>query len=543
MASVPVISTDLEKQQDHYGRSPSSSLHPPASSPMDPRYSSNRDSMAEELTVVQSDSEDNVDAPGEPKLDEKTEHSAYLVKWDGPDDPENPKNWSMAYRWYITAIAGLLVLNATFASSAPSGVVEQLVPKFHLNHSTTVLTISLFVAGYCVGPLLWGPLSEQYGRKPILLVGFGVYTLFQLGAALSENAATLLIMRFLGGTFAASPLTTSGGIIADIWNADIRGKALAFFTLAPFAGPAIGPIVGGYINVGGASWRWLFWVLTIFAGLCFFLILFTIPETYAPVIQTRKAIRKRKESGNDKYFSELEAEDLHWKARLENVLARPFKILFLEPMLIAITLYMSFVYGCIYLLFEAFPIVFTEGHHLNSGESGLMFLPLFFGGVAAVFSYLFYFNPDYERQIPKFAPKMVPPEHRLIPAFYGGPLLVISFLWFGWTSYPSISLWAPMMSSFAMGLGTIYIFLALFNYIIDAYLMVAASALASSTVVRSAFGAGFPLFSTQMYEKLNPRWASTLLAGISLLLLPIPFVLHRYGAYIRRTSKYAPTFD
>ncbi|KAG8990431.1 hypothetical protein FRB94_013368 [Tulasnella sp. JGI-2019a] len=231
------------------------------------------------------------------------------------------------------------------------------------------------------------------------------------------------------------------------------------------------------------------------------------------------------------------------RTRLENVLGRPFKVLFLEPMLIAITLYMSFVYGCIYLLFEAYPIVYTEGHHLNSGESGLMFLPLFLGGVTGVFLYIFYFNPAYTKMIEEYAPNPVPPEARLIPAFYGGPLLLVSFLWFGWTSYPGLSLWAALPSGAPMGVGVILIFLALFNYIIDAYLMVAASALAATTVVRSLFGAGFPLFATQMYEKLNPRWASTLLAGITLLLLPIPFILHRYGAHIRRTSRYAPTFD
>ncbi|KAG8938324.1 hypothetical protein FRC04_009079, partial [Tulasnella sp. 424] len=397
--------------------------------PIDSPY--NRSSFADELTVVESNGShrnengdaDLVDAPGEPKLDEKTEHNPFLVKWDGPDDPENPKNWSAAYRWYITAIAGLLVLNATFASSAPAGVLGQLIPEFHLSHTLAVLTISLFVAGYCVGPLLWGPLSEQFGRKPILLVAFFVYTGFQVGSALAPNTASVLIFRFLGGTFAASPLTTSGGMIADVWNADVRGKALAFFTLAPFAGPAIGPIVGGYIDVGGASWRWLFWVLTMFAAVCFFLILFTVPETYAPIIQKKKAARMRKETGDQRYFSELEAQDMHWKQRMETVLGRPFKVLFMEPMLIAITLYMSFVYGCIYLLFEAYPIVYTIGHNLNAGESGLMFLPLFLGGVVGVIIYLIYFNPLYEAQIPKYAPRMVPPEQRLLPAFYGGPLL------------------------------------------------------------------------------------------------------------------------
>lgn len=52
------------------------------------------------------------------------------------------------------------------------------------------------------------------------------------------------------------------------------------FTLAPFAGPTLGPIVGGYISTSGTSWRWLFWVLTLFAGACTVVIIFTLPETY-----------------------------------------------------------------------------------------------------------------------------------------------------------------------------------------------------------------------------------------------------------------------
>lgn len=132
----------------------------------------------------------------------------------------------------------------------------------------------------------------------------------------------------------------------------------------------------------------------------------------------------------------------------------------MEPMLIAITLYMSFVYGCIYLLFEAYPIVFTEGHHLNSGESGLMFLPLFLGGVTGCIIYVIYYNPLYEKQVKIYAPNMVPPEQRLLPAFVGGPLLMISFFWFGWTSFPNISLWAPLLSGYIMGISVIFIFVS-----------------------------------------------------------------------------------
>ncbi|KAG8985007.1 hypothetical protein FRB90_004990, partial [Tulasnella sp. 427] len=328
-------------------------------------------SFTEELTVVVGSRSTSPSVIGSDAVKSELKiEDPYLVTWDGPEDPENPKNWSVIYRWYITSISGLLVLSATFASSAPSGILRQLTSEFHLNHTLSILTISLFVAGYCVGPLLWGPFSEQFGRKPILLLTFAGYAAFQVGGALARNTASVLMFRFLGGTFAASPLTTSGGIIGDVWDADVRGKAVAIFTVAPFAGPALGPIVAGYIEVAGISWRWLFWITAIFAGFCFFIVLLTVPETYAPVLLTRKAERKRKETANEKFRSELERRELRLADRVEAVVLKPFKILFVEPMLIAMTLYLGFLYGAVYLCFEAYPIVFTLGHHLNAGESG-----------------------------------------------------------------------------------------------------------------------------------------------------------------------------
>lgn len=177
---------------------------------------------------------------------------------------------------------------------------------------------------------------------------------------------------------------------------------------------------------------------------------------------------------------------------------------------------------------------------MNAGISGLMFLPIFLGGAFAVISYLLWWNPRYERLAAQHAPSPVPPEFRLEQAICAAPLFAIAFFWFGWTSYPTVSFWAPMMAGGLLGFSIVWIFLALFNYIIDSYLFFAASALAANTVVRSLFGAGFPLFATQMYDKLGARWASTLLGFIALVLMPIPFVLFRFGPALRERSRYAP---
>ncbi|KAI0739594.1 MFS general substrate transporter [Daedaleopsis nitida] len=459
----------------------------------------------------------------------------------GPDDPDNPKAWSRLYRWYITMLSAILLLNATFASSSPSGVLPGLIQQFKFSEEVGTLTISIFVLGYCVGPLLWGPLSEYIGRKPVFLVTFLFYTGFQIGSALAPNTASVLVFRFLGGTFAAAPLANSGAVISDIWDVDTRGKALAWFTLAPFAGPSLGPTVSGWIQTSGASWRWIFWVLTIFAGVCFVAILFTLPETYAPVILVQRAKKLRKETGDGRYWAPLEHNQMPVRRQIAQVLGRPFAMFIREPMLMAIILYMSFIYGCIYLLFEAFPIVFGPGgHNFSDGFTGMTFLSIFVGACSGVVVYLAYFNPRYERSMADFAPFPVPPEYRLEVCMWPAPVFAAAFFWFGWTSFPSVSFWAPLAAGVPLGFAIILIFLGLFNYTIDAYLMYAASALSAATVVRSLFGAGFPLFAAQMYHKLSPQWASTLLGFIAVALAPIPFVLRFYGHHLRKRSKYTP---
>ena len=138
-------------------------------------------------------------APDDSDSDSRVDHgqvaekaNAFQVGWDGPDDPANPQNWSRASRWYYTLLGSVLVFNATFASSSPGGIVDKVMKEFTFSTEIATLMISLFVAGYCVGPLFWGPLSEIYGRRPIFIVSFILYTGFQVGCALSPNTAAIL---------------------------------------------------------------------------------------------------------------------------------------------------------------------------------------------------------------------------------------------------------------------------------------------------------------------------------------------------------------
>lgn len=212
-----------------------------------------------------------------------------------------------------------------------------------------------------------------------------------------------------------------------MWDADRRGDALAIFALMPFAGPALAPIISGYMEVTMTNWRWIFWVLTIFAGVCFIGILFILPETYVPVLLYREAKRLRKETGDDRWHSALDDNTAREgpKDVVRRTVLKPFTMIIQEPMLAVITLYMSLVYGVVYLLFEAVPIIFLQGHGLNAGETGLVFLALLGGGVIAVLLYVFYYNVDYSKVHHEMAPRSVPPEIRLKPLLIAAPAMCV----------------------------------------------------------------------------------------------------------------------
>jgi MFS family permease len=186
----------------------------------------------------------------------------------------------------------------------------------------------------------------------MFIIGFFGYFIFQIACALAPNTASILVFRFLSGCFAACPLTNSGAVLGDIWDPETRGTATAIFTLAPFAGPAIGPIAGGYIAVSGIKWQWLFWILTIFvsvtfdvtcsvpgltrrplffqSGVCWLVVVFTMKETYAPVILVQKAKKLRQSTGDKRYKAALELQEDDWKTTVGRILGRPWKIFFVE---------------------------------------------------------------------------------------------------------------------------------------------------------------------------------------------------------------------
>ncbi|KAI0666449.1 MFS polyamine transporter [Trametes maxima] len=466
------------------------------------------------------------------------------VSWDGPDDPQNPQNWSRAYKWFLTVLCLLMTVNVTFASSAPSAAGLFIVQEFHSSTEVGYLVTSIFLCGYVVGPILWGPGSELFGRQIIFRITLICYVLFHLGQALAHNIATLLVTRFLTGVFACAPLTNCGGVIVDIWDPITRGSATALFSAGVFVGPVLGPIAGGFLASSSLGWRWVFWIMMIFAGTCTAVAVIFLPETYAPVLLQRKARRLRKADpqGNAEVYAEHERSDWSPRGILHRTVYRPVQMLSQEPILMLVTIYLSLVYGVLYALFEALPVIFVGTRGFNIGESGLIFIGVGVGTTIGA-----YMTIPLSKHYPKLNIKWrgyPPPEERLWGAMIGAPLLVIGCFWLGWTgNYASIHWIVPAIATVPIGAAVALVFNSFLSYLIDTYLQYSASAFSANTIIRSCVGASFPLFTVQMFDRLGINWACTLIGFCALLLAPSPFLFYRYGTWVRTKSKFSPCPD
>ena len=305
----------------------------------------------------------------------------------------------------------------------------------------------------------------------------------------------------------------------------------------------IGPIIGGFVGET-MGWRWIQGVQAIFTGALWIIGSFLIPETYAPVLLRKRATDLSQRTGKV-YRSRIECGPKAKKTTpgeaFKTALGRPWVLLLQEPIVLLLSIYMAIIYGTLYMLFGAFPIVFQQTRGWSQGIGGLTFLGVAVGFIIAV-GYTLWDNKRYQKVEAKYKADgevSTPPEARLPPAMVGSICLPLGMFWFAWTNYPSVHWIVCMIGTAPFGFGMMLVFVSIMNYLIDAYTIYAASTLAASSVLRSLFGTAFPLFTTYMYQNLGIHWASSIPAFLALMCVPFPFLFFKYGPAIRKRCKFA----
>ncbi|KAN0064742.1 hypothetical protein ACQY0O_001797 [Thecaphora frezii] len=464
----------------------------------------------------------------------------YLVTWADASvdaDPDNPLGWSTVHKWSNVAMVSAASFCVTCTSSVISNAYQGITDEFHVAKEPAILGLSLFVAGLGFGPLFLAPLSEFYGRRPIYLWSYSAFFLLGFPVSFANNLAVFLVFRFLTGFCGSAFLSVAGGTVSDVFERHNVFLPMAVYTISPFIGPVAGPIISGFINQN-TDWRWTFWFINIWSGCTLFALVLLAPETFAPIILTKRARKLRKQTGNEKLYAAHE-RSIGRKSITRTIFAsctKPFMLLVHEYMLTLLCIWSALLLGILYLLFIAFPIVFRQ-HGFNLQEIGLSFLGLGMGQVVALGT-MPYWARRYAAASRASPDGKAPPEARLPVGMVGAVLMPIGMLWFAFTSYASVHWIVPILAGIPIGTAIGYIYTATFTFIVDAYRPVAASAMAANSAVRSSWAFAFPLFSGQMYKAMGVVGASAFLAGLNILMVPLPFVFYKYGARIRARSRF-----
>ncbi|KAK1993637.1 MFS general substrate transporter [Colletotrichum falcatum] len=346
----------------------------------------------------------------------------------------------------------------------------------------------------------------------------------------------LIAFRFLSGLVGAGPITIGAGSIADLTTVQQRGAAMAIWSLGPLLGPSIGPIAGGFL-AQAEGWRWIFWVLTATAGVITVMGFAVLRETNGPVLLERKARRLREETGNTRLRSKL-ASDLHPRDLFLRSVLRPSKLLVLSPVCLLLSVYGAFIYAMIYFMFSTFSFVFQESYGFGQGTVGLVYIALGIGMMIGLAVQQATGNRIMSKLAERHHSDKPKPEYRLPIMILGGLFIPSGLFIYGWTAQQRIQWAVPLLGTLVVGAGVSIINISVNLYLVDAYTVYAASALAASTVLRSIFGATFPLFALQLFDGLGLGWGNSLLGFVALLMWPIPALFIKYGEHLRTAPKF-----
>ncbi|CAK96326.1 MFS transporter [Aspergillus niger CBS 101883] len=458
----------------------------------------------------------------------------FFVDWESSKDPLSPRQLSLATRVAATLIVTSLAFVVSASSSIESAVVPQSTADYGVSEVVAALFVGIFLLGFATGSLISGPLSEILGRNAVYLVSTSLFMIFVMGSGLSPNTGAKLAFRFLAGVCGCPPLTCAGGTVADIWDSKEKTLAFPVYAILSYGGAILAPVIASYMGSGSISYRWTDWIVLIMAGLVLSLIVLVQPETYGPLLLRWKSKHLRQLTGDPRYLSKLDLDQTPLLSRIRRACVRQFTLPIREPIVLVLSLYLTVLYIVLFAFFVGYADIFTDVHGMSQGLTNVVWVAIHrkrgLKGDGEVSEMANETNVSEK-------PSTIQPEDRLWYAMMGAPAMTLSLFWMGWTDYPSISVWSPIVGSAFFGFGSICIFISSYMYIIDTYEVYAASALGFMTSSRYCVAGGMTVVGVPFYHNMGVHWTLTILGIISAILTPVPYILWKFGPVVRGWSR------
>ncbi|KAI0196372.1 MFS multidrug transporter [Astrocystis sublimbata] len=422
----------------------------------------------------------------------------YLVTWEGRDDPANPYNWPSWMKWLVTLLVSFGGLVTLMSATMIAPALTTISGDLHVNDATTQLTLSIFVLGYAIGPMVLAPLSEVFGRKIIWLTSGAFYVLWNTICGIARSNGLLVVSRLLAGLGASAQYATEFPVLGDCWLPDNRGLSFSIVTFLPLLGPAIGPILGGVLT-GTIGWPWIFYVLSLFDGALLIASLVFFPETSG-------------QHNNSSYYAAHEKDGKTMSQILAISLARPCRLILTHPHIQLMSFFLALNYGILYIVQSTFAELWIERYGQSVTISGLHYIAIALGSIIAAQVGAKFMDRIWKRLKERHGETQ--PEYRVPLLVPGAILMPIGLFWYGWTAQTHQHWILPDIGVAIFSCGAIISTQALQAYVMDSYPEYIASATAASQLPRNITAFTFPLFGPQLYKVLGYGWGNSVLAFI-----------------------------
>jgi MFS family permease len=466
------------------------------------------------------------------------ETDPYLVTFNTPTDPDNPSQWPVAKKWVVTGVLSATGLNRIMVSTIMAPALNDIGSSLHMNQEESVMGMSVYLLATAFGPLVIGPLSEVYGRQPVLQVTNIWFLIWNIICGFANGKGLLIASRLLAGLGASAIYALAGGVLGDIWPPEQRGRSMALYILIPMLGAAVGPIVGGFITEA-TTWRWIFWSTSILQAAMVAGSFLAFKETYAPIILQRKANVVRRSTGNSQYYTETEklASGRSSLWLIQRSLTRPLRLLAFHPIIQAQSLLSAFNYGILYLMLSSFSDIWTTQYGESVAISGLHYITICVGEIVGVLVTGHIMDASF-RWLKSRAHGADQPEYRMPLVIPSVILMPVGLLMYGWAAQANTFWLVIDVGAAVLAFGMTFAGQAFQAYVIDTYADHTSSASAASQFLRSLTAFGFPLFAPAMYNALGYGWGNTLLAFLTLIIMiPAPLLIWFYGPGLRQGAR------
>lgn len=404
-----------------------------------------------------------------------------------------------------------------------------------------------------IAPMFLGSFADQTGRRPAYIICFVIYIASNIGLALQDDYAALIVLRCMQSSGISSTVALSAATVADVATKQERGLLMGIVMSGNFTGQAIGPIIGGVLSQY-LGWRSIFWFLTIASGVFLLPLLFFLPETARNVVGDGSFPAQSWNRPFVQYFLRRPKFDESLRHSLPKVARRGFRFPNpLKPLAVVFhvnSIIVLLVTGVIMAgnmtVLSSITEIYTELYGLTVLEIGLCYISLGTGSILASFVTGRLLDWNYQRMASKVAVDHTSGDEQVpqdsvsvekarsmvtIPLVFIGSSTVLAF---GWVLQFGQPLAAPEVLLFFIGMGQTGGFISTSTLLVDLHTDFPAAATAANNMVRSFFSAGASAAIDPMLKAMGRGWTFTLVAFI--LMGTIPFLMLLCGVWRRKKS-------